>query len=173
MENEVNQDFVPQVSTGPKFDRRIILRTYRKRLKPILLITLLAMILTGVLVKLAVLPAWRANCFLIRYPKNMSTPSEMPYLYQSFDLNTILETVRTRDVILEVIRRLHLKEIPEDIFKQIEVERGNRSNVLSLSVTNGDPQRASDIANMLAVVFIENNNKFTFKKMLNINIRYS
>jgi polysaccharide biosynthesis transport protein len=159
MENEVNQDFVPQVSTGPKFDRRIILRTYRKRLKPILLITLLAMILTGVLVKLALVPTWKANCYLIRYPKNMSTPSEMPYLYQSFDLNTILETVRTRNVILEVIRRLHMNKAPEDIFKSIDVERGNRSNVLNLSVSNTDPKVASDIANMLAAVFIENNNK--------------
>ncbi|HNX00326.1 MAG TPA: hypothetical protein PKK33_03060 [Candidatus Cloacimonadota bacterium] len=159
MENEVNQDFIPQVPTGPKFDRRIIIRSYRKKLKPIVILTLIAMALAAIMVKIAIVPVWKANCYLIRYPKNMSTPSEMPYLYQSFDLNTILETVRTRNVVLEVIRRLHLKAEPEDIFGSIEVERGNRSNVLNLSVRNRDPKLAADMANMLAVSFIENNNK--------------
>ncbi len=145
-------------STAFKFDRQVLSVVYRKRLKYILVITLIAMLLGGIWAKVRITPTWRANCFVIRAPKNMSTPAEMPYLYQTFDLNTILETVRTRNVLVDVINKLRLEVAPEDLFKAIEVQRGNRSNVLKFSVVWNDRELAAQIANTTAEAFIHNNN---------------
>ncbi|MDD2331477.1 MAG: hypothetical protein PHI68_02360 [Candidatus Cloacimonetes bacterium] len=141
-----------------KFDRKILNIVFRKRLKYIIIATLIAMVLAGIWAKVRVQPVWKANCFIIRAPKNMSTPAEMPYLYQTFDLNTVLETVRTRAVLLDVISKLRLRISPEDLYKALEVQRGNRSNVLKFSVTWNDPVLSAQLANATAESFIINNN---------------
>ena len=155
-------------STALKFDRSILSIVYKKRLKYLVVFTLLGMILAGVWAKVRIVPTWKGNCFVIRAPKNMSTPSEMPYLYQSFDLNTVLETVRTRAVLDEVINKLRLKTSPEELFKAIEVQRGNRSNVLKFSVTWRDREMAAQIANASADAFIKNNTKLQNSATLKI-----
>ncbi len=157
-EPKVLEDVQETESSALKFDRQVLSVVYKKRLKYILSITLIAMILGGIWAKVRITPTWRANCFVIRAPKNMSTPAEMPYLYQTFDLNTILETVRTRNVLLDVINRLRLEVSPEELFKAIEVQRGNRSNVLKFSVLWNDRELAAQIANTTAESFIYNNN---------------
>ncbi len=111
-------------------DVHVLVKVLIKRLKPLLVITFIAMLLAALWTAFRVSPLWKASCYVIRAPKNMSTPVEMPYLYQTFDINTILETVRTRDVLSDVITRLELNLSPEQLFRQIEVQRGNRSNVL-------------------------------------------
>ncbi len=152
------EELLDTESTALQFDRQILGIVYKKRLKYIVAVTLIAMIIAGVWAKVRITPTWKANCFVIRAPKNMSTPAEMPYLYQTFDLNTILETVRTRNVLIEVINKLRLQVSPEELFKTIEVQRGNRSNVLKFSVTWNDREMAARIANTTADAFIYNNN---------------
>ena len=88
--------------------------------------------------------------------KNISTPTDMPYLYNAFDINTILETARSRPIILSIMRKLDMQGYePEEVGRMIEVQRGNRSNVLNFSVTDGDPERAVEMANILGETFIE------------------
>lgn len=149
-------------------DRRILLLSLRKRIKYIVVFMIAAMILSAVWAKFSISPSWKANCFVIRAPKNMSTPVEMPYLYQSFDINTILETVRTRDVLSDVIEKLRLKATPEGLHRAIDVQRGNRSNVMKFSVTWPDRDLAAKIANATAESFIENNTKLLNSATLKI-----
>ncbi len=155
-------------SSGLKLDRQILSIVYKKRLKYIIVFTLISMIIAGVWAKVRITPTWKANCFVIRAPKNMSTPANMPYLYQTFDLNTVLETVRTRDVLVDVINKLRLRLTPEDLFKAIEVQRGNRSNVLKFSVVWNDRELAAQIANVTAESFINNNTKLQNSATLSI-----
>jgi uncharacterized protein involved in exopolysaccharide biosynthesis len=167
-EPEANVEPKEEGSSVLKFDRDIIGIVYKKRLKYIVVFTILGMVLAGVWAKVRIIPTWKGNCFVIRAPKNMSTPSEMPYLYQSFDLNTILETVRTRAVLNDVIKRLRLKAEADDLFKAIEVQRGNRSNVLKFSVTWRDRELAAQIANATAESFIQNNTRLQNSATLKI-----
>lgn len=157
-EPKIIEDLQESEGSALKFDRQILSVVYKKRLKYIVIITFIAMAVAGVWAKVRITPTWKANCFVIRAPKNMSTPAEMPYLYQTFDLNTILETVRTRNVLLDVINKLRLQVSPEDLFKTVEVQRGNRSNVLKFSVTWNDRELAAQVANATAESFIHNNN---------------
>lgn len=167
MEFEERDDF-QATPLPPKLDKRVLISTFKRRIKLILIISFIAILAAGVWAKVSVKTSWKARCFLIRYPKNMSTPSEMPYLYQTFDLNTVLETVRTREVLVEVIRRLHLNETPEDLFPSLDVQRGNRSNVLSLTAVHSNRAMSAKIANTLAEVFIEVNNKLQNASTLKI-----
>lgn len=147
----------PQLNPLLVIDLQILQRVLRKRFKALIAITIIAMLLALLWTSLRVNPTWKANCYVIRAPKNMSTPVEMPYLYQSFDINTILETVRTRDVLTDVIQKLQLKISTEALFKRIEVQRGNRSNVLRFSAAWSDAEMAATIANTTAESFIYNN----------------
>lgn len=150
------------------FDVHILAKVLIKRLKPLVVITIIAMIAAAIWATFRITPTWKANCYVIRAPKNMSTPVEMPYLYQTFDINTILETVRTRDVLLDVIEKLELNLSPESLFRNIEVQRGNRSNVLRFSASWDDADMAATIANATAESFIFNNNKLQNSATLKI-----
>ncbi|MDD4310063.1 MAG: hypothetical protein PHO32_06750, partial [Candidatus Cloacimonetes bacterium] len=158
MSENVTVEELPETSKSHlSFDRRILYVAYRKKIKFIILAMFIAMVLAGIWVKIRISPSWKANCYVIRSPKNMSTPVEMPYLYQTFDINTILETVRTRDVLKDVIKRLNLKISPEGLYKAIDVQRGNRSNVMKFSATWEDREMAAKVANTTAESFILHN----------------
>jgi polysaccharide biosynthesis transport protein len=146
----------------------ILTKILIKRLKPLIVITVIAMVAAAIWTSLRVTPTWKANCYVIRAPKNMSTPVEMPYLYQTFDINTILETVRTRDVLTDVIEKLELNISPDDLFGHVEVQRGNRSHVLRFSASWNDAEMAATIANATAESFIFNNNKLQNSATLRI-----
>ena len=153
-------------------DLGTLIRVYLKKIKYILLITFIALLLTAVWVKIRVVPTWKANCYIIRAPKNMSTPADMPYLYQTFDINTILETVRTRDVLINVIDQLELNLTPEQLFRRIEVQRGNRSNVLRFSVTWEDAEMSAIVANTTAESFIHSNTRLLNSATMKIHDYY-
>jgi polysaccharide biosynthesis transport protein len=156
-DKRLTDEHLPTESPAFVFDSGILAKVYIKKLKIIIIITLISMLVAAIWVSISVKPSWKAHCYIIRAPKNMSTPVEMPYLYQTFDINTILETVRTRDVLTDVINRLELDITTEELFRLIEVQRGNRSNILRFSVSWPDPEMAADIANTAAESFIYNN----------------
>ncbi|MDI3503991.1 MAG: polysaccharide biosynthesis transport protein [Candidatus Cloacimonadota bacterium] len=167
-DNRLTDEYQTTESTSFMFDSWILLKVYLKKLKVILFITLLSLLVSAIWVKLQIKPIWKAHCYIIRAPKNMSTPVDMPYLYQTFDINTILETSRTRDVLTSVIDKLELDMQPEDLFKHIEVQRGNRSNVLRFSVIWPDPEKATEVANAAAESFIYNNTQLLNSATLKI-----
>lgn len=157
-EYEVNTGPEP-IGLGQYFDRRIIWQVYKKKLLYIVIISFVVMAIAGIWLKVNASPSWKAHCYMVKAPKNISTPVEMPYLYQSFDVNTVLETVKIREVLAEVVNRLNLKVTPEQLFSHVEVQRGNRSAVFRFSATWPDKEMAANIANATAEAFIANSNK--------------
>jgi len=151
---------------------RILLKVYTNKLKLIIILTVIALALSFLWVKLRVHPTWKANSYVLRAPKNMSTPDDMPYLYQTFDINTILETVRTRDVLTDVITKLNLDISPQQLYRRIEVQRGNRSNVLRFTVTWEDPETSALVANATVESFISNNTRLLNSATLRIHNYY-
>ncbi len=154
---EQQKDIAEQEEKSPLvIDKRVLFISFKAKIKWILAITLSFMLLVAIIVSVKVKPLWRANCRVIRMQKNISTPTDMPYLYNAFDINTILETARSRPIILSIIKKLDMQGYePEEVGRMIQVQRGNRSNVLSFSVTDSDPERAVEMANILGETFIE------------------
>lgn len=137
-------------------DKRILFISFKSKIKWIIIFSLAFMLLVSVIVTIKIKPLWRANCRVIRMQKNISTPTDMPYLYNAFDINTILETARSRPIILSIMKKLDMQGYePEEVGRMIEVQRGNRSNVLSFSVTHSDAKQAVELANVLGETFIE------------------
>lgn len=137
-------------------DKRVLLISFKAKIKWIILITLSFMLLVSIIVSFKIKPLWRANCRVIRMQKNISTPTDMPYLYNAFDINTILETARSRPIILSIMEQLDMQGYEsEEVGRMIAVQRGNRSNVLNFSVTHNDPDMAVEMANILGKTFIE------------------
>ena len=96
---------------------------------------------------------YTSNAILVRYQKMVGNESKIPYLYQETDINMLLETVKLRRNMLEVIDRLDLDVAPEALFQMITVQPGNRSDTVHISVVYSDPQICADIANTLGEVF--------------------
>jgi capsular polysaccharide biosynthesis protein len=149
-------------------DRKVLLTSFFKRFKFIIIVTLAVMLVAAIFSLIFVRPVWKADCYLIRYSKNMATPDDLPYLYQTFDINTILETMKTRDVMLEAIDRLNLSMSPEQLSRTATPKRGGRSNILIYSVQYSHPDSAAIIANTLAESFIDNTTKLQNSSVVKI-----
>ncbi len=140
-------------------DRKVLVTSFFKNFRLIVIVTLAVMFIAAIFSFLFVKPVWKADCYLIRYSKNMATPDDLPYLYQTFDINTILETMKTRDVMLSAIERLNLSMSPEQLAGTVIPKRGGRSNILIYSVQFSNPDSAAILANTLAQCFIDNTTK--------------
>ena len=145
-----------EAKSGLVLDKRVIITSFKSKLKWVFSITIIMMLVVAVFVSLKVNPVWKANCRVIRMQKNISTPTDMPYLYNAFDINTILETARSRPVFNRIIEKLELEGMEAgDIGRTVNVQRGHRSNVLSFSVVHADAEMAVLLANTLGETFIE------------------
>ncbi|NHC43077.1 capsular biosynthesis protein [Bacillus sp. MM2020_1] len=70
------------------------------------------------------------------------------------DNRATLQVIIKDTVVLEkVVKELGLTQSPEDLAGQITVESIENSQVVSISVTDSDPERAANIANTTARIF--------------------
>jgi len=70
-------------------------------------------------------------------------------------MNTCVEILRSRPILEEAIERLELSMLPEDLAEKIKVEVLAETELIRISVGDGNPRRARDIANTLATLLIE------------------
>lgn len=76
-------------------------------------------------------------------------------------VNTQMELIKTRPILGEVIKRLDLRNEHgitlgyNTLLRMISVSNIKATDLIEVSVRDGDPARAKDIANMIGVVFVE------------------
>ncbi len=139
-----------------KFDKRILFLTFKRKILFICIVSFIAMIIGGIFAKFTVEDSWKSECVLIRHKKNLAAKTDVPYLYQEMDYNTILQSIKMRKNLQAVIDSLNLDTVPENIYGAFKVSRGSRSNLISIKATNKDRNTAVNMANMLSKVFIDN-----------------
>ncbi len=100
--------------------------------------------------------SWTAIAKVIRYDKKISTPSDIPYQFQNFNYETALETIRTRENLIELIHDLNLTTTPEALFSKFEIKRGRNSDIIEVIFTDSNKQLAAKGANQLSHIFIKN-----------------
>jgi len=102
--------------------------------------------------------SWSATSKIIRYNKQISQASDVPYQFQDFNYETALETIRTRSNLVELIRRLDLNTStsPESLYSQFEIKRGRNSDIVEIIFTSPHQELASRGANILSEIFIDN-----------------
>jgi len=102
--------------------------------------------------------SWSATSKIIRYNKQISQSSDVPYQFQNFNYETALETIRTRSNLVEVIRRLGLNTstTPESLYSEFEIKRGRNSDIVEIIFTSPSRELAVKGSNVLSEIFIDN-----------------
>lgn len=136
-------------------DLRIFYITLKRRAPLIAGGTILFLLLAAGLSQLLIKKRWRATCILVKHERESNPKTDMPYLYRSLDMNTILETVRIKENRERVIEELELELTDEELFKLIEVRRGRKSNIIMISATYAERELSVEIANRTAEVFLD------------------
>lgn len=77
------------------------------------------------------------------------------YMYAERLMNTYVEILRSRPIVEEVIQRLELSMMTNDLASKIEVGPLADTELMKIGVEDGNPRRARDIANTLAAVLME------------------
>ncbi|MGE3726023.1 MAG: GumC family protein [Candidatus Sericytochromatia bacterium] len=95
-------------------------------------------------------PNYQARTVLLRHNKNTNVN---PEIYFEPNLRTLLETVKLRGNLKDLKRRLGLNQSDEDLFKAIDIQPGNRNDIIQIIATAATPQLAADMANGISHIF--------------------
>ncbi len=99
---------------------------------------------------------YKSGAMLIRHEKNMSSQSDIPYLYLQMDFNTVLQTILLQENLQKVIDILSLDIDPRDLYKRIDIKRGDRSEIIHIESYSSTPQSSAILTNTITDVFLEN-----------------
>ncbi|MCP4177249.1 MAG: hypothetical protein GY756_05740, partial [bacterium] len=136
--------------------RVYIARILKKRNIVILIgVPLLMFSICAVSVKMFIVNDWTARCTLFRKTKDTHLKKDMPEIYSPIDVDTVLKTIKSRKNLINVIKTLGLKIPVISLSKQIEVTKHKNKQIITITVTNKDKEKASLIANTLSKVFLE------------------
>jgi capsular polysaccharide biosynthesis protein len=132
-----------------------LLVTLRKRLMLIVLITITAVLVSGVVSYFMITPIYQASTQILVNQKKNDQNS-----YNTSDVQTNLQLINTYNVIIKspaildkVAEDLKLGLTAQQINGEITVASQTNSQVINLSVQDPNPDRAAKIANKTAEVF--------------------
>jgi capsular polysaccharide biosynthesis protein len=98
---------------------------------------------------------WTARCMLFRHTNIERLQSDMPNLYKPVETKVIIEMIRTRKNMKDVIKQLKLKSSIPGLYGQTAVEmQEENENIINILASANTPREAAAIANALAEVFI-------------------
>lgn len=150
-------------------EETIDLREYffiiKKRAWIIVLITILAMLTSGIISFFVLSPTYEANTTLIvnteqnEKTDNMITGDQLD-VTQKLTL-TYGEIIKSRSVLDEVIDKLDLNMDYEEASKMINVSPVKDTQIMSITVQDTNPKRARDIANAIPKVFTKEVKRIT------------
>ena len=132
-----------------------LLQTLRKRMNLIVLMTLVAMIISGVYSFFIATPIYQSSTqMLVNHEKNDQQ------MYNTAEIQSNIQLIKTYNVIITsgaildiVIDELQLNESVGSLKNKITVRSVSDSQVVNLTVQDSDPQKAAFIANKTAEVF--------------------
>ena len=153
---EDNESVVGGVDTNLfKYDLQVLLIAVWKKLY----ILMIAPLVTGALafgfVAFYQQKTWTARCMLFRHTNIERLQSDMPNLYKPVETKVIIEMIRTRKNMQDVIKQLKLKSSIPGLYGQTAVEmQEENENIINILASANTPREAAAIANALAEVFI-------------------
>lgn len=132
-----------------------LFKTLKKRLALIIVMTILAITISGVVSFLLLTPIYQSSTqILVNQEKTDATN------FNSQEIQANLQLINTYNVIIKspailslVIEELDLDTTTGALTEQISVNNAENSQVVNITVQDPDPKRAVDIANMTAEVF--------------------
>ncbi len=136
-------------------DLRDIFRILCKRIKLIIFIPLLAVMLSAVFSYYYLTPAYQASTTMMLW-KEYSGEIEIRDLQINRQLvNTYREIAKSRLVAEKTIKELNMDLTIGQLINKVDVSLVGDTEIISISVTDGNPENAAIIANKVAEVFQE------------------
>lgn len=141
-----------------EIDLKKVFQILWKSKETIIIITVIAILLGYIYTMYILKPKYTAYTKLIMVQTNSNSDSTQAVTSTDVNLNdkliaTYQSVTTTNSVVREVISNLNLDENEDDLKKEISVTTEKSTQVLKISVTDADPQKATDIANELSNVF--------------------
>lgn len=131
-----------------------ILNVLKKRWKIIIMITFVAVVLTVGLTLFVLKPVYEVSTQLLVNQKNSENRFDASMLQSNVDLiNTYGMIIKSPAILGEVIKKLNLKESVEQINEKITITSKENSQVFYVTVEDGSPERAVQIANSVTETF--------------------
>lgn len=132
-----------------------LFKTLRKRLMLIILTTISAIIIAGIISFLFLTPIYQSSTQILVNQEKVDVTT-----LNSQDIQTNLQLINTYNVIIKspailskVIEELDLDTTPSSLTNQITVNNEQNSQVVNITVQDPNPNVAVDIANTTASVF--------------------
>jgi polysaccharide biosynthesis transport protein len=140
-----------------KVDLKVLFITFKRRLVFLLIIPILTFLACTLYLRYGVPKVWPAKCILFRQTNIEKLSEDLPNLYKPLNMTAVMEMIRSRQNVKEVINQLGLSMSINQFYRQTEVikERDN-NNMINLVAYDSDKKKAVKIANTLAEVFLKN-----------------
>ncbi|MDQ1144585.1 capsular polysaccharide biosynthesis protein [Bacillus sp. SORGH_AS 510] len=130
-------------------------KTLQKRWKLIVLVTLAATTLSGVISYFVLTPVYQASTQILVNQRNAQDQMDTSLLQSNVDLiNTYSVIVKSPVILDKVIEKLKLSQSVEQLTKNITVTSQENSQVFSLTIEDSDPVMAALIANTVSKTFL-------------------
>lgn len=142
-------------NTEYEIDLREIFMMLKKRWLMILSITLIAVITSGVISFLVLVPKYEASTtMLVNYKQNQEVTMTYSDMQMSQKLvNTYSEIIKSRSIAEKVVDQLNLDLTPETVSFKLSVAGVEDTEVIRIKVTDENPDLAASIANAVGEIF--------------------
>jgi uncharacterized protein involved in exopolysaccharide biosynthesis len=154
---KVDTETNDSISIFTKLDLRIYLARFLKKRNLFMLILLPVIFFTiaAVTAKTLIKDSWTAQCILFRHTKGANVQKDMSPIYKPIDIDTLIETIRTRKNIINVIKQLNLDMGINTFYSITKISKHKNNSIITISAEYKNSRTAADIANTLANVFLK------------------
>lgn len=134
---------------------RELMETIRKRLNLIVLITMAAVLISGIVSYFVITPIYQSSTQLLvnqtKSDQPMYNPGEIQTNLQL--INTYNVTIKSPAILDQVNEDLGLDMTVSQLNQKITVQSEKDSQVVNVTVQDSDPNKSAQIANQIAAVF--------------------
>ncbi|MED2972863.1 Wzz/FepE/Etk N-terminal domain-containing protein [Fictibacillus sp. B-59209] len=131
-----------------------IYQTIRKRLMIILLITVVAIAISGVVSYFVLTPIYQSSTqILVNQERKKDVPDYNQVQTNVQMVNTYSVIIKSPVILSKVINNLNLKTTPEELTNKLTINSEQDTQVLNVTVQDPDPAMAVNIANNIAKTF--------------------
>lgn len=141
-----------------EIDLKRVLNNFKQKIVLIAFMTFLSCLLVFIYSMFFERPYYKANTTLVLTGVSSNNSKEDAITANDLTINSKLvatyqEIIKSKKVLEQVINDLDLNMTTDELAKQISVSAVNETEIISITVTNKNPQTCSKIANNVAKVF--------------------
>jgi len=137
-----------------KFDKKVFLMTILRKMHYPCIVSCCLLGIGLVITHYAIKNKWKSICTIYRHARNDTVKSEMPFMFGTTDIKTVIRTIKKNENLKTVIKKLDLTMPPGELSRMIDVSV-DRNNIISITVTTPTQKTPDKIANTLAQTFLK------------------